>query len=65
MQQATRPHAPSRRVSAIIGSSFITPSISGTEEHSVHACEDAENLPPPPAFLLEGSSPNASSTPQR
>ncbi|XP_033221619.1 protein MTSS 1 isoform X5 [Belonocnema kinseyi] len=37
----------------------------GTAEHSVHAFEDAENLPPPPAFLLESSSPNASPTPQR
>lgn len=63
MQQATKPPPPTRRTSTIITATFNTPS--GLNEERGEPCDEAENLPPPPAFLLEGSSPTASPTPQR
>ncbi|XP_012276127.1 MTSS1-like protein isoform X2 [Orussus abietinus] len=66
MQQASRPPPPTRRTSAIIGSTHGGSALSNSaEEHAENVCDEAENLPPPPAFLLEGSSPAASPTPQR
>ncbi|XP_014483466.1 PREDICTED: MTSS1-like protein isoform X7 [Dinoponera quadriceps] len=61
MQQVTRPPPPTRRTSTVI----TAPPSSLNEDRNENACEEAENLPPPPAFLLEGSSPTASPTPQR
>ncbi|XP_072748754.1 uncharacterized protein [Anoplolepis gracilipes] len=58
-QQVIRPPPPTRRTSTVI----ITPSVN--EDRSENTCDEVENLPPPPAFLLEGSSPTASPTPQR
>ena len=69
MQQTTRPPPPpTRRVSAIIGAGTFgaaSPVTELNDERVATTCDDSENLPPPPAFLLEGSSPNASPTPQR
>lgn len=62
MQQVTRPPPPTRRTSTIITGSL---SSSLNEDRGENVCEETENLPPPPAFLLEGSSPAASPTPQR
>ncbi|KAL6446973.1 hypothetical protein ACFW04_001387 [Cataglyphis niger] len=61
-QQVIRPPPPTRRTSTVI----ITPPTSSiNEDRSENVCDEMENLPPPPAFLLEGSSPTASPTPQR
>ncbi|XP_029177824.1 endochitinase A-like isoform X1 [Nylanderia fulva] len=60
-QQAIRPPPPTRHTSAIVA----PPTLSVNEDRSETVCEEVENLPPPPAFLLEGSSPTASPTPQR
>ncbi|XP_014606387.1 PREDICTED: MTSS1-like protein isoform X2 [Polistes canadensis] len=65
MQQATRPPPPARRTSTIITATFSSLVINPNEESIENICDDTENLPPPPAFLLEGSSPVASPTPQR
>ncbi|XP_015600839.1 MTSS1-like protein isoform X2 [Cephus cinctus] len=66
MQQATRPAPPVRRTSTIIGGTYNNALPNPNEEHSSEtACNEVENLPPPPAFLLEGSSPTASPTQQR
>ncbi|XP_076671679.1 uncharacterized protein LOC143370434 isoform X1 [Andrena cerasifolii] len=65
MQQASKPHPPARRTSTIITATFSNPSSGSNDERTDNTCDEAENLPPPPAFLLEGSSPTASPTPQR
>nr|XP_050844087.1 protein MTSS 2-like isoform X2 [Vespula vulgaris] len=65
MQQATRPPPPARRTSTIITATFSSLVTNPNEESIENICDDTENLPPPPAFLLEGSSPVASPTPQR
>lgn len=65
MQQATRPPPPARRTSTIITATFGSLVTNPNEENIDNICDDTENLPPPPAFLLEGSSPVASPTPQR
>ncbi|XP_066592789.1 protein MTSS 2 isoform X2 [Prorops nasuta] len=66
MHQASRPAPPIRRTSSIITSTFSTPLSNANEEITTETTNDeTENLPPPPAFLLEGSSPTASPTPQR
>ncbi|XP_012231027.2 serine-rich adhesin for platelets isoform X1 [Linepithema humile] len=57
--QTIRPPPPTRRTSTII----IAPPTSVTEGENV--CDETENLPPPPPFLLEGSSPTASPKSQR
>lgn len=64
MQQANKPLPPTRRTSTIITATFNNPS-SGSDERTDNTCDETENLPPPPAFLLESSSPTASPTPQR
>ncbi|XP_011146900.1 MTSS1-like protein isoform X4 [Harpegnathos saltator] len=61
MQQVTRPPPPTRRTSTVI----TAPPSSVNEDRGENVCDEVENLPPPPAFLLEGSSPTASPTPQR
>ncbi|KAK2588932.1 hypothetical protein KPH14_001787 [Odynerus spinipes] len=65
MQQATRPPPPARRTSTIITATFSNLVTNPNEESIENIIDDTENLPPPPAFLLEGSSPVASPTPQR
>ncbi|XP_017887920.1 MTSS1-like protein isoform X3 [Ceratina calcarata] len=65
MQQANKPPPPTRRTSTIITATFTTPSSGPNDERADTTCDETENLPPPPAFLLEGSSPTASPTPQR
>ncbi|XP_076750649.1 uncharacterized protein LOC143423303 isoform X2 [Xylocopa sonorina] len=65
MQQANKPPPPTRRTSTIITATFNNPSSVSNDERTDNTCDEAENLPPPPAFLLEGSSPTASPTPQR
>ncbi|XP_078049638.1 uncharacterized protein LOC144476484 isoform X3 [Augochlora pura] len=65
VQQASKPPPPTRRTSTIITATFSTPVSSSNDERIDNPCDEAENLPPPPAFLLEGSSPTASPTPQR
>ncbi|XP_076279938.1 uncharacterized protein LOC143208893 isoform X7 [Lasioglossum baleicum] len=65
VQQASKPLPPTRRTSTIITATFSTPVSGSNEERTDNPCDEAENLPPPPAFLLEGSSPTASPTPQR
>ncbi|KOC60158.1 Metastasis suppressor protein 1 [Habropoda laboriosa] len=65
MQQANKPLPPTRRTSTIISATFNNPSSGSSDERTDHTCDEAENLPPPPAFLLESSSPTASPTPQR
>ncbi|XP_047344513.1 protein MTSS 2-like isoform X2 [Vespa velutina] len=65
MQQATRPPPPARRTSTIITATFSSLVTNPNEENIENICDDTENLPPPPAFLLESSSPVASPTPQR
>ena len=49
LQQVSKPAPPTRRVSAIVSDCY-------DDRTSAHS-DDLENLPPPPAFLLEGSSP--------
>ncbi|XP_032684580.1 protein MTSS 2 isoform X4 [Odontomachus brunneus] len=61
MQQVPRPPPPTRRTSTVI----TAPPSSLNEDRGENVCDETENLPPPPAFLLEGSSPTASPTPQR
>lgn len=61
-QQIIRPPPPTRRTSTVI---IAPPTSSVNEDRSENVCDEVENLPPPPAFLLEGSSPTASPTPQR
>lgn len=61
-QQVIRPPPPTRHTSAVI---IVPPTSSVNEDRSENVCDEVENLPPPPAFLLEGSSPTASPTPQR
>lgn len=61
-QQTSRPPPPTRRTSTIITAS---PTSSVNEDRSETVCDETENLPPPPAFLLESSSPTVSPTPQR
>ncbi|XP_070166833.1 protein MTSS 2 isoform X4 [Polyergus mexicanus] len=61
-QQVIRPPPPTRRTSIVI---IAPPTSSVNEDRSETVCDEVENLPPPPAFLLEGSSPTASPTPQR
>ncbi|XP_043511035.1 protein MTSS 2 isoform X4 [Frieseomelitta varia] len=65
MQQVNKPPPPTRRTSTIITATFNNPSSGSNDERTDNACDETENLPPPPAFLLEGSSPTASPTPQR
>ncbi|XP_033328718.2 uncharacterized protein LOC117221675 isoform X4 [Megalopta genalis] len=65
VQQASKPPPPTRRTSTIITATFSTPVTGSNDERTDNPCDEAENLPPPPAFLLEGSSPTASPTPQR
>ncbi|XP_012137842.1 uncharacterized protein LOC100879224 isoform X4 [Megachile rotundata] len=65
MQQAIKPPPPTRRTSTIITATFNNPSTTSNDERTDNTCDEVENLPPPPAFLLEGSSPTASPTPQR
>ena len=65
MQQVNKPPPPTRRTSTIITATFNNPSSGSNDERIDNACDETENLPPPPAFLLEGSSPTASPTPQR
>ncbi|XP_015434452.1 PREDICTED: MTSS1-like protein isoform X2 [Dufourea novaeangliae] len=65
VQQASKPPPPTRRTSTIITATFSNPTSGSTDERTDNTCDEAENLPPPPAFLLEGSSPTASPTPQR
>ncbi|XP_043251756.1 uncharacterized protein LOC122397019 isoform X1 [Colletes gigas] len=65
IQQASKPLPPTRRTSTVITATFNNPSSGSNDERTDSACDEAENLPPPPAFLLEGSSPTASPTPQR
>ncbi|XP_029039471.1 uncharacterized protein LOC117607857 isoform X4 [Osmia lignaria lignaria] len=65
MQQAIKPPPPTRRTSTIITATFNNPSSTSNDERTDNTCDEVENLPPPPAFLLEGSSPTASPTPQR
>ncbi|XP_076658125.1 uncharacterized protein LOC143362126 isoform X5 [Halictus rubicundus] len=65
VQQASKPLPPTRRTSTVITATFSTPVSGSNDERSDNPCDEAENLPPPPAFLLEGSSPTASPTPQR
>ncbi|XP_011874738.1 PREDICTED: MTSS1-like protein isoform X2 [Vollenhovia emeryi] len=61
-QQTSRPPPPTRRTSTVITG---PPTSSVNEDRSETACDETENLPPPPAFLLESSSPTVSPTPQR
>ncbi|KAM0729473.1 Protein MTSS 1 [Formica fusca] len=61
-QQVIRPPPPTRRTSTVI---IAPPTSSVNEDCNENVCDEVENLPPPPAFLLEGSSPTASPTPQR
>ncbi|XP_076621501.1 uncharacterized protein LOC143341952 isoform X3 [Colletes latitarsis] len=65
IQQASKPLPPTRRTSTVITATFNNPSSGSNDERTDSTCDEAENLPPPPAFLLEGSSPTASPTPQR
>ncbi|XP_068971144.1 protein MTSS 2 isoform X5 [Bombus flavifrons] len=65
MQQVNKPPPPTRRTSTIITATFNNPSAGSNDERTDNTCDETENLPPPPAFLLEGSSPTASPTPQR
>lgn len=65
MQQANKPLPPTRRTSTIITATFNNPSSGSNDERTDNTCDETENLPPPPAFLLESSSPTASPTPQR
>lgn len=65
VQQANKPPPPTRRTSTIITATFSNPVSGSSDERTDNVCDEAENLPPPPAFLLEGSSPIASPTPQR
>lgn len=61
-QQASKPPPPTRRTSTVITAS---PTSSVNEDRGENVCDETENLPPPPAFLLESSSPTVSPTPQR
>ncbi|XP_018310952.1 MTSS1-like protein isoform X4 [Mycetomoellerius zeteki] len=61
-QQTSRPPPPTRRTSTVI---TVPPTSSVNEDRSENVCDETENLPPPPAFLLESSSPTVSPTPQR
>ncbi|XP_011057234.1 PREDICTED: MTSS1-like protein isoform X5 [Acromyrmex echinatior] len=60
-QQTSRPPPPTRRTSTVI----TVPPSSVNEDRGENVCDETENLPPPPAFLLESSSPTVSPTPQR
>ncbi|XP_018342842.1 PREDICTED: MTSS1-like protein isoform X4 [Trachymyrmex septentrionalis] len=61
-QQTSRPPPPTRRTSTVI---TVPPTSSVNEDRGENVCDETENLPPPPAFLLESSSPTVSPTPQR
>ncbi|KYN01321.1 Metastasis suppressor protein 1, partial [Cyphomyrmex costatus] len=61
-QQTSRPPPPTRRTSTVI---TAPPTSSVNEDRGEQVCDETENLPPPPAFLLESSSPTVSPTPQR
>lgn len=63
MQQATKPAPPARRTSVVLSGNY-NPLSNNTNEDKEGPCDETENLPPPPAFLLEGSN-NPSPTPQR
>ncbi|XP_044003902.1 protein MTSS 2 isoform X2 [Aphidius gifuensis] len=80
MQQQSRPMPPTRRTTQIIGDNFsntagsfvgVTGSLlaatdsNRTDIPAVTISDETENLPPPPAFLLEGNSPAASPTSKR
>ncbi|XP_012257077.2 uncharacterized protein PB18E9.04c isoform X1 [Athalia rosae] len=75
MQQAVRPAPPVRRTSTIIGGTFNplinNPSTFNSDDNNKKdgikddARDEADNLPPPPAFLLESTSPTPTPTPQR
>ncbi|XP_046745167.1 protein MTSS 2 isoform X3 [Diprion similis] len=75
MQQAVRPAPPVRRTSTIIGGTFNAlinnPNASNNDDNNKkdvtkdEAHDEADNLPPPPAFLLESTSPTPTPTPQR
>lgn len=70
MQQAVRPAPPVRRTSTIIGGTF-NPLVPNNDDNNKkdggkdEAHDEADNLPPPPAFLLESTSPTPTPTPQR
>ncbi|XP_077262900.1 uncharacterized protein LOC143897838 isoform X3 [Temnothorax americanus] len=61
-QHVSRPPPPTRRTSTVINA---PPTLSVNEDRGENVCDETENLPPPPAFLLESSSPTVSPTPQR
>ncbi|XP_046597748.1 uncharacterized protein PB18E9.04c isoform X1 [Neodiprion lecontei] len=74
MQQAVRPAPPVRRTSTIIGGTFNAlinnPNATNNDDNKKdvtrdEAHDEADNLPPPPAFLLESTSPTPTPTPQR